>query len=255
MAAATNSKPPVGKPIIFFHGDKGGVGKSFACSTFIDTLVSHKIAAAVVDGDPRNPDVERMFGEELRVKTANLRSQQGWMDLTDFLVENADLPIIVSLPAGVGGDFAREAADFFEMAGLLKRPVSMFWVINLLPDSINLLNQTLDVVGTKLHTKAVVKNLFFGEEDQFTRWDNSDVRKRFEAIGGKTVCLQKMHDRVVDKLFADAAKVAPFSLAVVPINESKTSSFKLTPSENMELIKWLRKTDAVFAPLHVELGV
>jgi hypothetical protein len=177
------------------------------------------------------------------------------MDLTDFMAENADRPLVVSMPAGIGGDFMREANTFFQMAELLDRPVSMFWVINRLPDSVNLLAQTLEAVGTRLSTKIVVKNLFFGDEEKFSRWDNSAVRKRFESSGGKTIGLQELHERVVDKLFADTESVMTFSDSVVPIKEASTSPFKLSPSENMELFSWLQSNDAVFAPLYDELGI
>jgi hypothetical protein len=256
VAATSTLKTPAGKPVIFFHGDKGGVGKSFACASFLDTLIKKgRAAAAVVDGDPSNPDVQRMFEDSFKTKTANLSTHEGWMDLNDFMAENSDLPIVVSMPAGIGRHFKREADAFFKMAEMLERPVSMFWVINRLPDSVNLLSQTLDVVDARLSAKIVVKNLFFGDADKFSRWDNSSVRKRFESLGGKTIALPELHERVVDKLLADNEAVMPFSKAVVPIKEASKSLFKLSPSENMELYTWLQGADSVFAPFHAELGV
>lgn len=256
MASISNkSAKPNGKPVIFFHGDKGGVGKSFTCATFLDSLMRQKLSAVVVDGDPRNPDVQRMFKGNMKSAVANLRTHEGWMDLTDCMMANADLPIIVSVAAGTGEEFGREMPTFLKMVEMLERPVAMFWVVNRLPDSINLLNQTLDVVGEKLSTKVVVKNLFFGPADTFTRWDTSETRTRFEAIGGKVIGLPELHARVVDKVMANSQQVMPFSEAVVPIKEAHTSPFKLSPSENMELTMWLEQAHSVFSPFHHELGL
>jgi cellulose biosynthesis protein BcsQ len=46
----------------FFHGDKGGSGKSFAAMAFVDWLVERrKRTPLVVDADMRNADAQRMF--------------------------------------------------------------------------------------------------------------------------------------------------------------------------------------------------
>lgn len=258
MAAPSAPKNPqvqaAGKPIIIFHGDKGGVGKSWTASVFTDWLVKRKIPIALVDGDTRNPDVCRMFADAIPTTQANLRAHEGWMDLTDFMMAKQDEAIVISLPAGIGGDFKREAPRFFDTVSMLGRPVSMFWVINRLPDSINLLAQAMSVSGDKLHSKFVVKNLFFGDEDKFSRWDNSDTRKAFESTGGKTICLSELHERTVDKLFADNENIMPFSAALVPVQEVGKSAHKLTPSENMELMMWLQENHRNFDQIQAQIG-
>lgn len=245
----------VGKPVIFFDGDKGGVGKSWACCVFTDWMLKRGIACAVVDGDTQNPDVSRMFSDSLPSLNANLRSHEGWMNLTDYMFEKPDSAIVVSLPAGIGADFRREAPVFFETVKQLNRPVSVFWVINRLPDSVNLLADALDVMGNKLQNKFVIKNLFFGGEDKFGRWDNSETKKRFEKSGGKTICLSELHERAVDKLFADNETIMPFSQAAVAVHEASKSVHKLTPSENMELIAWLQLNHDTYDNLREPLGV
>lgn len=256
MATTSSAKKQAGgRPVFIFHGDKGGVGKSWTCSVFTDWLVKRKIPISLVDGDTRNPDVSRMFGDSIPVINANLRVHEGWMDLTDFMIAHPDEAIIVSMPAGIGGDFKREAPRFFDTVEMLNRPVSMFWVINRLPDSVNLLAEAMAVVGNKLHSKIVVKNLFFGDEDKFSRWDSSETRKRFEATGGQTLCLSELHERTVDKLFADNENIMPFSAAVVPVQDIAKSTHKLTPSENMELIMWLQENHRRFDQCQASLGV
>jgi hypothetical protein len=249
------TKPETGKPVILFHGDKGGVGKSWACSVFADFLVKAKISTGLVDGDTRNPDVSRMFGDLVPVVNANLRVHEGWMDLTDFMISHSDRAIAVSMPAGIGGEFRREAGRFFNTVKMLNRPVSMFWVINRLPDSINLLSEALSVVGDQLHSKVVVKNLFFGDADKFSRWEHSETRQRFEKAGGQTITLTELHERTVDKLFADNETIMPFSSALVPISDAAKSPHKLTPSENMELDGWLKENHRTFEALRPALAL
>lgn len=239
----------VGKPIFIFHGDKGGVGKSWACAVFTDWLLKRKLPCALIDGDTRNPDVSRMFGDSIAVLNANLRVHDGWMDLTDFMITHANEAAVISMPAGIGGDFKREAARFFDTAQMLQRPVWMFWVINRLPDSVNLLHEALAVVGDKLAGKVVIKNLFFGEADKFSRWDNSEARQKFESSGGHTILMTELHERVVNKLFADNENIMPFSAAAAPIHDASQSPHQLTPSENMELVLWLQANHAMFEQL------
>jgi len=254
MAAEKNTSLP-GQPVILFHGDKGGVGKSWTCSVFTDWMVKRQIPTALVDGDTRNPDVSRMFGDTLPVSNANLRSHDGWMDLTDFMVAHPDKAIVVSMPAGIGGEFRKESARFSQVVEMLHRPLTMFWVINRLPDSVNLLTEATNVIGEKLHRKFVVKNLFFGDAEKFTRWDSSETRKRFEKSGGQTINLTELQERAVDKLFSDNDNIMPFSAAAVPMTDADASPHRLTPSENLELICWLQDNHKTLDELRPTLGI
>lgn len=249
------TKSETGKPVILFHGDKGGVGKSWACSVFADYLVKAGVSVGLADGDTRNPDVSRMFGDLVPVVNANLRVHEGWMDLTDFLIGHSDRVIVVSMPAGIGAEFRREAGRFLNTLKMLRRTLSMFWVINRLPDSINLLAEALAVVGDDLHGKVVVKNLFFGEADKFLRWENSETKQRFDKAGGRSVVLTELHERTVDKLFSDNEAIMPFSSALVAISDAASSPHKLTPSENMELDGWLKENHRTFEALRPALGI
>lgn len=249
-----NDQAGQGKPVILFHGDKGGVGKSWMCSIFTDWLVKNQIPVALVDGDTRNPDVSRMFGDLIQVTKANLREHDGWMEVTDFMHKNADKVIVISMPAGIGGELKTEAKNFVSTVTSFNRPLAMFWVINRLPDSVNLLNEAMAVLGENLHAKFVVKNLFFGNEDKFTRWDASDSKVRFEKSGGVTLKLGELNERVVDKLFADNANIMPFSTAVVELNDVANSPHGMSPSENQELLYWIQDHHKILDVLKPNMG-
>src|SRR5436305_1132812 len=132
-------KKQAGMPVIICHGDKGGVGKSVMCSVICDWLGKSNINFALVDGDTRNPDVARMFKSTAPVAELNLRTHDGWMDLTDFMSEHTERVIVISMPAGIGEELSKEGATFVNTIKLLDRPMNLFWIINRLPDSVNLL--------------------------------------------------------------------------------------------------------------------
>ncbi|MGY8527634.1 nucleotide-binding protein [Paracidovorax citrulli] len=246
---------PSGKPVIVFHGDKGGVGKSTFASLFLDWMQKRQMPVALVDGDTRNPDVSRMFADSMPTVQANLRVHEGWMDLTDFMMEQTERTVAVSLPAGIGAELRKEGSRFLQTLTMLDRPLVMFWVINRLPDSVNLLNEAMQVLESGLSAKVVVKNLFFGDEDKFSRWDASETRKRFEKSGGKTIALSELHERTVDKLFAENESIMPFSTAAVPVREAASSPHRLTPSENMELLTWLQENHKALDSVRPTLGL
>ena len=255
MVVTEKSTIHTGLPVVLFHGDKGGVGKSTTCAAFTDWMIKKQLPAALVDGDTQNPDVSRMFGDSMPVSNANLRVHDGWMDLTDFIILHTDKVIIISLPAGIGSEFRKEADRFCLVLKMLGRPLVMFWVINRLLDSVNLLSEATHTIGDHLHRKFVVKNLFFGEADKFTRWESSETRKRFDKSGGQTICLTELQERTVDKLFSDNDNIMPFSSAVVPMIDAQSSPHGLTPSENLELICWLQNNHKTFDDLRPSLGI
>ncbi|MGI0118556.1 hypothetical protein [Zooshikella sp. RANM57] len=213
--------------IIFFHGDKGGVGKSFAANLFIDFQVNLKQAKPIViDADSRNPDVARVWHKLVDVIPVNLHRHEGWMDLMDIMADNPKLDLIVSLPAGVGGVIRREAATFKEALRTLKRQFILYWVMNRLKDSIILLKEAQQDLGDITYKKAIIKNGFYGDEDKFYRWENSQTRQEFLNTGGAEIFLPELHERVTDKIHN-----LPFSHAI--------SNSDLKFSEKNELQRWL----------------
>jgi hypothetical protein len=244
-------------PIVIFDGDKGGVGKSAACGAFADFCIARNIPIAIVDGDARNPDVGRIFNDLVPVGHANLRLHDGWMDLMDFVHANMDRIIVISMPAGIGSELTREAHKFMRMAKDLERAVGLVWVINRTIDSVNLLNSALESLGGGLHAKFVLKNLFFGEAGKFRRWDDSNTKKKFESAGGVTLELAELHERVMDKLFADVNNIMPYTAAAVPMKDIQNtpSPHKLSPSENVELHTWLQENENTFRTMAAGLGI
>ena len=248
-------KKQAGMPVIICHGDKGGVGKSVMCSVICDWLGKSNINFALVDGDTRNPDVARMFKSTAPVAELNLRTHDGWMDLTDFMSEHTERVIVISMPAGIGEELSKEGATFVNTIKLLDRPMNLFWIINRLPDSVNLLSEAEKTLGGNLASRFVVKNLFFGPAEKFTRWDGSSTRTKFEEAGGVTLKLPELHERTVDKLYSDNDAIMPFSSAILPVGQHRDSVHGFTASENMELVHWVNNNHTTMESIRHKLGL
>lgn len=214
--------------LTLFHGDKGGVGKSFVAMVYIDFLLTagRKDKVIVVESDTRNPDVARLFLKHLRVESIDLKLHEGWMELADLLADNPDMEIVVSLPAGAG-HFLEEEAEFLgSVIKDLGHELRVYWPINRLKDSLILLKEFLATPLSDLAKEIVaVVNGFFGDQKKFHRWNSSKTRTEFLARpSAREVYLPELHERVVD------AVSGPFSLAE-----------GLRYSEKTELERWIRE--------------
>lgn len=264
------------------HGDKGGVGKSLLTCARIDYLANKKGFDAskliILDADPRNADVFRMydgfktFGSVERI---SLASKEDWMKFIDRIqVEQPKgYDYILSLPAGIGGILSKEGAKFGDLVGKLGHDITMFWTIDRMPDSINLLKRALFDIGSKVKQTIVVKNLFFGDTESFTRWDNSYLRKLFLLQGGIEANLPELHEWVIDQVIGDQLgedDVKQILLEIgkidateagnsgahrtVPFSELlKRTDLRLTLRGEME--EWLRKVDIFFKEIDLQMQV
>ncbi|MCD5327982.1 hypothetical protein ACFFU8_08880 [Chromobacterium piscinae] len=242
-ASADTTECPRGKKgfnqqIYLFHGDKGGVGKSFICQAFADYMLLAGHPLAVIDADTRNPDVIRMFDGATECQTINLRRDDGWMEVIDFIKQHADKHIAISLPAGIGEAMQKEFVDFCRFLKMKlpgKPEVVMFWVINLFPDSVNLLKESLNDVGEHVSKVIVVRNTVFGDESMFFIWEESPLKAELEKKKmSMTFSMPALHLRVTSKIFADPECMMPFSKAA-----TNADAFNLTPSEQFKLETWV----------------
>ena len=227
-----------------FHGDKGGVGKSFASFAFGDWLITDReTVPLIVDADMRNPDVSRLFAGIAPTREVDLRTHDGWIELASLLHEAAETEIVVSLPAGIGDALEREGVDWLESMRELRREVVLYWVINRTADSINLLRSALQTFEGGASAMVVVKNLFFGEPDRFRRWNDSKTRQAFLTAGGLEIELPDLHERIAD-LTAMALPPVPFSRADA-----------LRFGDQAELRRWRQRTAADFDGIAERIGL
>jgi hypothetical protein len=243
---AAKAAAPVTR-IIISNGDKGGVGKSIVASAIIDLLYSKGIPVAVIEGDITNPDVGRMFGKHVPCATINLKSSEGWMDAMDFVSSHQGFYIVVSTSGGAGQympeaipRFARFLADMDPTAEL-----HMWWTINRLADSVNLLDVALASYGQYLTSVQVARNLFYGDSRAFIYWDESILRPKVEKLYGPTVNFPALHDRITLKM-SHPDKIMPYSDAV---DASVGEAVGLSASERFRLKDWSREVAACVEPV------
>lgn len=226
---------------VLIHGDKGGVGKSVGASVLADRLMTAGVKVAIIDADTQNPDVLRMFEEADCPRIAlNLRATDGWMDAMDFVHKNPGHTFVLSMPAGIGKEMKTEFADFvrflktFDKNGLAPELI-MWWVINLFPDSVNLLEQALINHAGQFNQVVVVRNNIFGKPEDFIFWNESPLKSTLEKQGALTVDLPPLHLRIMKKLM-DPEKIMPFSAALDPLMSDQIG---FLPSEAHKLRTWI----------------
>jgi hypothetical protein len=154
--------------------------------------------------------------------------------------------VVVTLPAGIGGVFAKHAGDLRTAAVDLKRGLTIWWPMNRTPDSIALLQPVVDAFGKDSGAQLVaVRNLFFGPPERFARWQDSKLRKRFLDAGGLEADFPELHERIVDATFA--------SLPARRFSSNGESG--LGYGERLWLKRWLEETTAGFDGLAERVGV
>jgi hypothetical protein len=238
--------------VIFFHGDKGGVGKSFSCSVYLDYILYGKGQAeieesssappVVIEADPRNPDIYRFLKNNYDVKRIgllDLKNHEGWMDLADVISEHKDVEIIINLPAGAGQSIHEEIGLLSQVFEEFDRQVWVVWTMSRLLDSVALLEVAMNDFKRIPQVKwLALKNGFFGGAHQVYRWETSDLRKRCIQSGNIEHYLPELHERVVDVVFPETGDPVPFSLAL----QKETLKF----SVRIELERWLKDASLVF---------
>lgn len=260
--------------IFLSNGDKGGVGKTIVSCAYIDYRMNQEgfnpNKIVVLDADPRNADVFRMYDGYLpHVERISLAAKEDWMKFVDRIQSEQDMDYdyIISLPAGIGAIMSQEGAKFGDYVGLLGHDITMFWTIDRMPDSVNLLKRAMFDIGSKVKQIILVKNQFFGAANSFTRWDNSYLRQFFLLRGGIEANLPELHEWVIDEVIGnqlDEEDVKKLLFKQGAITESETANsgehrtipfsallertdLRLTLRGEME--EWLRKVDDFFAEI------
>ncbi|MHB1621038.1 MAG: hypothetical protein ACYCTY_13860 [Sulfuricella sp.] len=266
--------------VLISHGDKGGVGKSLVICAYVDYRMNQEgfnpEKLVVLDADPRNADVFRMYDGYLpHVERISLSAKEDWMKFVDRIQSDKDngYDYIISMPAGIGTIMSKEGSKFGDYVEMLGHEITMFWTIDRMPDSVNLLKRAMFDIGSKIKQMILVKNQFFGASDSFTRWDSSYLRKLFLLGGGIEANLPELHEWVIDEVIGnqlDEDDVKQILLKQGAINASEAASsgthrtipfsalldrtdLRLTLRGEME--EWLRKVDSFFAEIDQQVQV
>ena len=237
--------------IAIFDGDKGGVGKSFACRCYIDLLLSRKnppLQVSPIDCDPRNPDIYRTFARDCQVAKIFLGDEEGWAKLFKYITEAKEKNFAISLPAGIGVMADQWAAIFKKSLAQSDNSILTFWVMGKDADSRNLFKTAIAKGSIIADRTVVILNNFFNEtagSDVYYEWRMSQIRRKFLDKGGKEIILPKLATRIVQSLDYINEANEP---AIVPFHQSN-EVFKNNAFDKNVISNWMEEVEKVFAPI------
>lgn len=186
--------------VIFIGGSKGGVGKSLMAMIILYYFILKDEKPILIETDTDNPDVLKAYstkengefiGKNCDIFICNMDTDAGWEKMLDIINENPNRPIIInsgarnSMALANYGDVLNELPDF-----------KTLWLINNKADSMNLLMKFMKIVHQPI---SVVKNGFFGSEDNFKEFDGSKAAK----AGLKSVYLPKATEAVTNAIYTN----------------------------------------------------
>jgi len=194
------------KRIYVSGGSKGGVGKSIQSAGLIDTLLARDEKPLLVESDTSNPDVWKMYKDEIKAVTLDLDDADGWIDLVNLCDQHPDHCVIVNTAARNNRGVAAYGATLNSTLAELQRELVTFWVINRQRDSLELLLEYMEALpSSQTH---VVRNAYFGEERKFELYEGSKVRKKVEDAGGLSLTFPDLADRVSDDIYSKRLSIS-----------------------------------------------
>ena len=184
------------------------------CVGLTDTLVSLQENVLLIESDTSNPDVYKMYMDELETRLLDLDTADGWIDLVNICDEKKDHTVVINTAARNNKGVAAYSQTLRNTLQELKRDLVTFWVINRQRDSVELLKEYLEELpDTRLH---VVRNGHYGEESKFELYNNSKLRDQVEDAGGLSLMFPDLADRVSDALHSQRLSIRT-ALKIMPI--------------------------------------
>ena len=187
-------------------GGKGGVGKSFTTIALVDSLEQTGVKALVIESDTSNPDVWKMYKDQIETRLIDLDDANGWIDLVNACDEFKDHVVVINTAARNNKGVVAYGETLNSTLAELGRELKTLWVINRQRDSLELLKEYRDALpGTKVH---VIRNGYFGDEQKFELYNHSKTRETIESEGGKSLLLPDLADRVSDDLYSKRLSIS-----------------------------------------------
>ena len=211
------------KPIYMISGCKGGVGKSIVSMALVDYLQALGVDVVLIETDRYIPDVGRPYQHSVETHILELDESDGWMELVNVCVDRPDSTVVINGAARDSKGVDKYGKTFNDALPQIQRKLVTLWVINTQRDSLEMLKSFMAVISqSDVH---VVRNEFYGTTGKFELYNGSELRKRIEGRGGKSVTFPYLADRVAHELYS-----TPMSIAV---------AMKELPMGNrVELARW-----------------
>ena len=230
------------KSLFYVTGGKGGVGKSMVAIALIDYLLfKRQVSVGLVESDLTNPDVAKINEDIVhKFECLDLDVAEGWIGLANCCERWSEQQIVVNTGARNLHGVKRHGPIVQELSTIGRNFVTL-WTINTQLDSLELLHDYREAMWNdeaerpigKIH---VVCNSGVNYEENFGRYDRSDVAKKISAEGGKVVIFPTLAKLVADELFSER----------IAISEARNA----IPYGNWAMLtRWRRHVWAAFAEL------
>lgn len=222
MVASVEKIP--NKRVVYTFNEKGGVGKTTCARGLLDVYRKYKINCLAFDADERSAQLHRYYGNNShQVKKINIFKIGKYDALLDDLDVHKPDVALVDLPGTSGEAFEEMEKELalFKQVKELGYQLTMVTVMSRTKDCIDALKKLMTYCegrGEELDY-LVVLNLFFGEKEKFTRWQNSETKTIFEGKGGIEITMPDLYEEMYDFIdeksltFSDAASAKEMTLS------------------------------------------
>ncbi|MEO0969606.1 MAG: hypothetical protein AAFX80_15085 [Cyanobacteria bacterium J06639_18] len=172
--------------LVIVTGDKGGVGKSTFTRGLLHTYITRNEIPIVFEADKSNPQLKRFYGNSgLKIEQTDVTNANKLDKFLDKLAENikeneSDKKILMDLPAQSNQfffKFIEEMQLFSILEDRLKIRVTMAVVFSRVKDCVSQFELLYKEAGTSVDY-LIVKNGFFGAEEDFRRYNDSKIRNQ-----------------------------------------------------------------------------
>ncbi|MDO8828467.1 hypothetical protein [Methylophaga sp.] len=203
--------------LTIIDGAKGGVGKSLVGSFYASAVLSQGTSLTLIESDQANPDVARRFQHHTGVVLADLSDRDGWISLLQALETIESRDIVMPMPAGLNniGEIQELLSLTLASLGI---ELQVIFCLSRQNDSIALIDQSLGSGLSAFATRAIaLKNGFFGRDETFDRWRNSDQRTRWINAGFAEAFFPELHHQLIDLLENDPQPLHAMLTAELPV--------------------------------------
>lgn len=229
--------------IVLFAGDKGGVGKSMGCMSFIEWSLARAMNYELIEGDTSNDNVYKSYKNAIESHRFNLGVSDGWREMTDLIETKKDINLVVNTPARIDEIIRKEAEILETVCKALDQKICIFWMINRQRDSVVSFKRAKSIF--KNSPFIVVKNLYFGDAKKFVIWDESEVKKQFDQEGGITLEYPELNDRAIDRVVNPRLTFSG-AIAISEAENDKLGNSKIMISDKTDIQRWLKSINTLF---------
>jgi hypothetical protein len=184
--------------IFLVGGGKGGVGKSLMSIALLDFLHTTGQRPFLVETDTSVPDVFKTYGKAIAGELVNLDEREGWIDLVNLVDGNPESTVVINTGARNQTGISNCGRTLSKALPELGRKLVVIWMIDRKRESLELLSDFRETIPeAEVH---VVRNMYLGTEKKFELYNGSKMRAAIEAVGGKSLNLPELADRVTDAM-------------------------------------------------------